>query len=223
MCGYPAAALLGTNLRMLQGTDRDQDGRARLARSGRSSASRRACCCATTAPTARCSGTRCVMQPVRSRGTAESFHRLSPRCQRAAEARRARQHRACRRGCARTASRGCIRAPTSRSCCSGTGTLAQRDSHEIGLTLFDIDDLGAYNDKFDRAAGDACIRRVARVIAPPIAAAATWSAAGRAAPSRCSRRGRPPIRPRSTRTWCAARARPADTSPARPAPAATSP
>ena len=42
--------------------------------------------------------------------------------------------------------------------------LAQRDSHEIGLTLFDIDDLGAYNDKFDRAAGDACIRRVARVI-----------------------------------------------------------
>ena len=43
--------------------------------------------------------------------------------------------------------------------------LAQRDSHEIGLTLFDIDDLGAYNEKFDRAAGDACIRRVARVIA----------------------------------------------------------
>src|SRR4029077_15918693 len=44
-------------------------------------------------------------------------------------------------------------------------SLAQRDSHEIGLTIFDIDDLGAYNDKFDRSAGDACIRRVARVIA----------------------------------------------------------
>ena len=42
--------------------------------------------------------------------------------------------------------------------------LAQRDSHEIGLTLFDIDDLGAYNEKFDRSAGDACIRRVARVV-----------------------------------------------------------
>src|SRR5262249_25659478 len=42
--------------------------------------------------------------------------------------------------------------------------LAQRDSHEIGLTLFDIDDLGAYNETFDKAAGDACIRRVARVI-----------------------------------------------------------
>src|SRR5213082_2477141 len=42
--------------------------------------------------------------------------------------------------------------------------LAQRDSHEIGLTLFDIDDLGAYNEKFDRSAGDACIRRVAWVV-----------------------------------------------------------
>jgi diguanylate cyclase (GGDEF)-like protein/PAS domain S-box-containing protein len=42
--------------------------------------------------------------------------------------------------------------------------LAQRDSHEIGLTLFDIDDLGAYNDTFDKVAGDACIRRVARAI-----------------------------------------------------------
>ena len=31
MCGYPAAALMGTNLRILQGTDRDQEGRVRLA------------------------------------------------------------------------------------------------------------------------------------------------------------------------------------------------
>jgi PAS domain S-box-containing protein len=30
MCGYPAAALVGTNLRMLQGTDRDQEARTRL-------------------------------------------------------------------------------------------------------------------------------------------------------------------------------------------------
>ena len=42
--------------------------------------------------------------------------------------------------------------------------LAQRDSHEIGLTLFDIDDLGTYNDTFEKTGGDACIRRVARVI-----------------------------------------------------------
>jgi len=31
MCGYPAAALLGTNLRILQASDRDQDARVRLA------------------------------------------------------------------------------------------------------------------------------------------------------------------------------------------------
>ena len=30
MCGYPATALVGSNLRMLQGTDRDQEARARL-------------------------------------------------------------------------------------------------------------------------------------------------------------------------------------------------
>src|SRR2546421_11221384 len=30
MCGYPASALLGTNLRILQGTDRDQEARTRL-------------------------------------------------------------------------------------------------------------------------------------------------------------------------------------------------
>ena len=43
--------------------------------------------------------------------------------------------------------------------------VAQRDSHEIGLVMFDIDDLAAYNENFDKSAGDACIRRVARVIA----------------------------------------------------------
>lgn len=42
--------------------------------------------------------------------------------------------------------------------------VAQRESHEIGLALYDIDDLGSYNDTFDKAAGDACIRRVARVV-----------------------------------------------------------
>ncbi len=42
--------------------------------------------------------------------------------------------------------------------------VAQREGREIGLTFLDIDDLGTYNDIFDKASGDACIRRVARVI-----------------------------------------------------------
>ncbi len=42
--------------------------------------------------------------------------------------------------------------------------LAQRDSHAIGLVMLDIDDLQAYNDKFERTGGDAVIRRVSRVV-----------------------------------------------------------
>ena len=70
----------------------------------------------------------------------------------------------CRPGCARTGSPGLHSRAYFEELLQRDWLLAQRDSHEIGLTLFDIDDLGAYNDTFDRAAGDACIRRVARVI-----------------------------------------------------------
>lgn len=43
--------------------------------------------------------------------------------------------------------------------------LAQRDKTDIALLLFDIDQLGPYNEIFDRAGGDAVIKRVARSIA----------------------------------------------------------
>jgi diguanylate cyclase (GGDEF)-like protein/PAS domain S-box-containing protein len=43
--------------------------------------------------------------------------------------------------------------------------LAQRDKTDIALLLFDIDQLGPYNEIFDRAAGDAVVKRVARAIA----------------------------------------------------------
>lgn len=42
--------------------------------------------------------------------------------------------------------------------------LALREGRAITLLMFDIDALGAYNDTFGRAAGDACIRRVAGVV-----------------------------------------------------------
>ena len=64
-----------------------------------------------------------VIQPVRS-GKGElthfiGYHRdASERLKSAERASLA----ACRRGCARTASRGCTRAPISRSCCSATGS-----------------------------------------------------------------------------------------------------
>lgn len=43
--------------------------------------------------------------------------------------------------------------------------LAQRDKTDIALMLFDIDQLGPYNEIFDRAGGDAVVKRVARAIA----------------------------------------------------------
>jgi two-component system cell cycle response regulator len=39
-----------------------------------------------------------------------------------------------------------------------------REARPLTLMVFDISDLGAYNDTFGRAAGDACIRRIAGVI-----------------------------------------------------------
>ena len=39
-----------------------------------------------------------------------------------------------------------------------------REARPLTLLMFDIDQLGAYNDTFGRPAGDACIRRVAGVI-----------------------------------------------------------
>ena len=42
--------------------------------------------------------------------------------------------------------------------------LAQRDKTDIALLLFDIDQLGPYNEIFDRTGGDAVVKRVARAI-----------------------------------------------------------
>lgn len=42
--------------------------------------------------------------------------------------------------------------------------IALREARLLTLLFFDIDELGRYNDTFGRAAGDACIRRVAGVI-----------------------------------------------------------
>ncbi|HXW74324.1 MAG TPA: diguanylate cyclase [Steroidobacteraceae bacterium] len=162
MCGYPAAALLGTNLRVLQGTDRDQEARTRLAEAISKGEPARVLV-RNYRPDGSLFWNETVMQPVRTSGKLTHFigyHRdASDRLKNAErlpsglpswlrEDRLTGLH-----------SRAYFEELLQRD-----WQLAQRDSHEIGLTLFDIDDLGAYNEKFDRAAGDACIRRVARVI-----------------------------------------------------------
>ena len=59
----PPRSCMGSNLRLLQGTDRDQEGRRRVARSASRAARPAACCCATTARAASWSGTSCTCSP----------------------------------------------------------------------------------------------------------------------------------------------------------------
>jgi two-component system cell cycle response regulator len=162
MCGCPAAALLGTNLRILQGSDRDQEARLRLAEAVSKGEPARVLV-RNYRPDGSLFWNETVVQPVHTAGKLTHFigyHRDASERQRNAEKSSAglpswlREDRL-----TGLHSRAYFEELLQRD-----WQLAQRDSHEIGLTMFDIDDLGAYNEKFDRSAGDACIRRVARVI-----------------------------------------------------------
>jgi len=163
MCGYPVAALLGTNLRILQGTDREQEARTRLAEAISKGDSARVLV-RNYRPDGTLFWNETVIQPVRdAAGTLTHFigyHRDASERLKIAERAPAglpswlREDRLT----------GLHSKAYFEELLLRDWQLAQRDSHEIGLTLFDIDDLGAYNEKFDRSAGDACIRRVARVI-----------------------------------------------------------
>ena len=164
LCGYPVATLMGSNLRILQGTDRDQDGRVRLAEALLKGLPARVLV-RNYRPDGSLFWNECVVQPVRS-GKGELTHFIG--YHRDASERLKSAERSSMSGLPSWLREDRLTGLHSRAyfeeLLQRDWALAQRDSHEIGLTLFDIDDLGAYNDKFDRAAGDACIRRVARVI-----------------------------------------------------------
>jgi diguanylate cyclase (GGDEF)-like protein/PAS domain S-box-containing protein len=163
MSGHAADALVGKNLRILQGTDREQDGRERM----REAVSR-----GETARVLmrnyRADGSlfwnEMVIQPVRdSSGRLTHFvgyHRDASQ--------RLKDGEKMSQGLPSWLREDRLTGLHSRAyfeeLLQRDWLLAQRDLHEIGLTLFDIDDLATYNDTFDKSAGDACIRRVARVI-----------------------------------------------------------
>ena len=164
MCGYSVAALMGTNLRMLQGIDREQEGRQRLRE-----ALERGEPCRVIMRNYRSDGSlfwnEMMIQPVRN---AEGrlvqwvgYHRDASERLRSAE-------RAAMPGLPAWLREDRLTGQHSRAyfeeLLRRDWEVAQRDSHEFGITLFDIDDLGTYNETFDKNAGDACIRRVARVI-----------------------------------------------------------
>lgn len=163
MTGYSASALIGTNLRTLQGNDRAQEARHRM-----KEAIERGESCRVLIRNYKPDGTlfwnETLLQPLKNAegrithwvayahdagGRMKSMDRAAPGLpafQR--EDRLTGLH-------ARAYFEELLRRDWQ---------LAQRDSHAIGLVLFDIDDLGSYNEKFERAGGDACIRRVARAI-----------------------------------------------------------
>ncbi len=163
MCGYPVAAILGTNLRILQGNDRDQETRQRM-REAIAKGEPARVLIRNYRPDGSLFWNEIVIQPVRdTTGRLTHFigyHRDAS--ERLKNAERAAQ------GLPPWLREDRLTGLHSRAyfeeLLQRDWALAQRDSHEIGLTLFDIDDLATYNETFDRSAGDACIRRIARVI-----------------------------------------------------------
>jgi len=163
MSGYAVAALLGKNLRILQGSDREQDGRQRLREAVERGETARVLM-RNYRPDGSLFWNEVVIQPVRD-PAGKLTHFVAyyrDASQRLKDGEKAapglpswlREDRL-----TGLHSRAYFEELLQRD-----WLLAQRDSHEIGLTLFDIDDLATYNDTFDKSAGDACIRRIARVI-----------------------------------------------------------
>lgn len=162
LCGYPVSALLGSNLRMLQGSDRDQEARLRL-----KEALARGESCRVLLRNYRPDGVvfwnEILVQPYRN-GSGSITHWIGYHRD---ASDRLKQERAAQ-GLPSWLREDRLTGLHSRryfeELLRRDWQLAQRDSHEIGLVLFDIDHLGSYNGTFDRSAGDACIRRISRII-----------------------------------------------------------
>ena len=163
MTGYASAALVGANLRMLQGTDRQQESRIRM-----KEALERGDVCRVLIRNYRPDGAlfwnEVQLQPLRN-GENKITHWIGY-CKDAGGRMKSVDRTAPGLPAWQREDRltGLHSRPYFEELLRRDWQLAQRDSHAIGLVLFDIDDLASYNEKFEKTGGDACIRRVARVI-----------------------------------------------------------
>lgn len=163
LTGYSASALIGNNLRMLQGLDRQQESRQRM-----KDALARGEPCRVLIRNYRLDGTlfwnEVQLQPLRN-GDGRITHWIGY-CRDAGGRLKSQDRNAPGIPAWQREDRltGLYSRAYFEELLRRDWQLAQRDSHCIGLVLFDIDELGAYNEKFERTGGDACIRRVARVI-----------------------------------------------------------
>jgi two-component system cell cycle response regulator len=163
LSGYAREELLGQDLRRLQGSDREQEGRTQL----REAIARRQSC-RVLMRNYRKDGTQfwneVVIQPMRASDGVVThiigFHRdVGERAR--SDSRRApglptwlREDRLS----------GLYSRAYFEELLQHDWQVGQREARPLTLLMFDIDELGTYNDTFGRPAGDACIRRVAGVI-----------------------------------------------------------
>jgi diguanylate cyclase (GGDEF)-like protein/PAS domain S-box-containing protein len=163
MSGYGAAELLGSNLRLMQGADRDQEARRRLRE-----AIARGESCRVLLRNYRKSGeliwNELYLQPLRNAAGVlthwAGFNRDASGRLRAVE--RAPE------GLPVWLREDRVSGLSSRAwfdeLLAREWRIARRESQPLTMVLFDMDALGSYNDTFGRAAGDACIRRIGRAL-----------------------------------------------------------
>jgi diguanylate cyclase (GGDEF)-like protein/PAS domain S-box-containing protein len=163
LSGYRSGELLGQDLRRLQSWDREQEGRAQLREAIARGESTRA-----VMRNYRKDGSaywnEVLIQPIRSAEGAlthyVSFHRDVGDRERAGARRMS--------GLASWLREDRLSGLCSRAyfeeLLQHDWQVGARESRQLTLLVFDICDLGPYNDTFGRSAGDACIRRIAGVI-----------------------------------------------------------
>lgn len=164
LTGYAAVEVMGSNLRLLHGTDREQDGLRRL----RDSLARGEPC-------------RVLLRNYRKNG--ELFwNEMALQPLRSADGSLSHFIAYCRDAAVRLKATDKVREGVPQwlredrvTGISSTAwfnelllrewSIARRDGHPVTLALFDIDALGAYNDTYGKSGGDACLRRIARSLA----------------------------------------------------------
>jgi two-component system cell cycle response regulator len=162
--GYAAAEVLGTNLRLLHGTDREQDGLRRLRE-----ALARGESCRVLLRNYRKSGemfwNEMTLQPMRSADGALTH--FVAYCRDAAG--RLKQAEKGQEGLPGWLREDRVTGLSSRAwfdeLLAREWLIARREEKALTLVLYDIDALGSYNTTYGKSGGDACFRRIARSIA----------------------------------------------------------
>jgi diguanylate cyclase (GGDEF)-like protein/PAS domain S-box-containing protein len=164
MTGYPALELIGSNLRLLQGEDHDQEGVRRL-----HDALARSEPCRVVLRNYRKNGellwNELTLQPMRD-GAGNTTHFVAFMRDASGRLKQAEKvHETVPTWLREDRVTGLSSRAWFNELLSREWQTARRDDKPLTLVLFDIDALGSYNATFGRPAGDASLRRIARNIA----------------------------------------------------------